>query len=68
MGINLEVFFEFTKNSNLEQFHPQLRHVLQQHYEFKNHGRSLEWDRALESMPPIEWSKYSFKEDSVCIF
>ena len=67
MGINLEVFFEFTKNSNLEQFHPQLRHVLQQHYEFKNHGRSLEWDRALESMPQIECAKYSFTDDSVCI-
>ena len=67
MGINLEVFFEFTKNSNLEQFHPQLRHVLQQHYEFKNHGRSLEWDRALKSMPQIECAKYSFTDDSVCI-
>ena len=67
MGINLEVFFEFTKNSNLEQFHPQLRHVLQQHYELKNHGRSIEWDRALESMPQIECADYSFKDDSVCI-
>ncbi|MFL3648567.1 MAG: tRNA 5-methoxyuridine(34)/uridine 5-oxyacetic acid(34) synthase CmoB [Oceanospirillaceae bacterium] len=67
MGINLEVFFEFTKNSNLEQFHPQLRHVLQQHYELKNHGRSIEWDRALESMPQIECADYSFTDDSVCI-
>ena len=67
MGINLEVFFEFTKNSNLEQFHPQLRHVLQQHYELKNHGRSIEWDRALESMPQIECAEYSFTDDSVCI-
>ena len=67
MGINLEVFFEFTKNSNLEQFHPQLRHVLQQHYELKNHGRSKEWDRALESMPQIECADYSFTDDSVCI-
>ena len=67
MGINLEVFFEFTKNSNLEQFHPQLRHVLQQHYELKNHGRSVEWDRALEAMPQIDCVEYSFKDDSVCI-
>ena len=67
MGINLEVFFDFTKNSNLEQFHPQLRHVLQQHYELKNHGRSIEWDRALESMPQIECADYSFTDDSVCI-
>jgi len=67
MGINLEIFFEFTKNSNLEQFHPQLRHVLQQHYELKNHGRSIEWDRALESMPQIECADYSFTDDSVCI-
>lgn len=67
MGINLEVFFEFTKNSNLEQFHPQLRHVLQQHYELKNHGRSIEWDRALESMPQIECADYSFTDDSVCV-
>ena len=67
MGINLEVFFEFTKNSNLEQFHPQLRHVLQQHYELKNHGRSIEWDRALEAMPQIECADYSFTDDSVCI-
>ena len=67
MGINLEVFLEFTKNSNLEQFHPQLRHVLQQHYELKNHGRSIEWDRALESMPQIECADYSFTDDSVCI-
>ena len=67
MGINLEVFFEFTKNSNLEQFHPQLRHVLQQHYELKNHGRSIEWDRALESMPQIECADYSFTDDSVFI-
>jgi tRNA (mo5U34)-methyltransferase len=67
MGINFEVFFEFTKNSNLEQFHPQLRHVLQQHYELKNHGRSIEWDRALESMPQIECADYSFTDDSVCI-
>ena len=67
MGINLEVFFEFTKNSNLEQFHPQLRHVLQQHYELKNHGRSIEWDRALESMPQIECADDSFTDDSVCI-
>lgn len=67
MSINLEVFFEFTKNSNLEQFHPQLRHVLQQHYELKNHGRSIEWDRALESMPQIECADYSFTDDSVCI-
>ena len=67
MGINLEVFFEFTKNSNLEQFHPQLRHVLQQHYELKNHGRSIKWDRALESMPQIECADYSFTDDSVCI-
>ena len=67
MGINLEVFFEFTKNSNLEQFHPQLRHVLQQHYELKNHGRSIEWDRALESMPQMECADYSFTDDSVCI-
>ena len=67
MGINLEVFFEFTKNSNLEQFHPQLRHVLQQHYELKNHGRSIEWDRALKSMPQIECADYSFTDDSVCI-
>ena len=67
MGINLEVFFEFTKNSNLEQFHPQLRHVLQQHYELKNHGRSIDWDRALESMPQIECADYSFTDDSVCI-
>jgi len=67
MGINLEVFFEFTKNSNLEQFHPQLRHVLQQHYELKNHGRSIEWDRALDSMPQLECADYSFTDDSVCI-
>ena len=67
MGINLEVFFEFTKNSNLEQFHPQLRHVLQQHYELKNHGRSIEWDRAIESMPQIECADYSFTDDSICI-
>ena len=67
MGINLEVFFEFTKNSNLEQFHPQLRHVLQQHYELKNHGRSIEWDLTLESMPQIECADYSFTDDSVCI-
>ena len=67
MGINLEVFFEFTKNSNLEQFHPQLRHVVQQYYELKNHGRSIEWDRALESMPQIECAEYSFTDDSVCI-
>ena len=67
MGINLEVFFEFTKNTNLEQFHPQLRHVLQQHYELKNHGRSIEWDRALDSMPQLECADYSFTDDSVCI-
>ena len=67
MGIHLEVFFEFTKNSNLEQFHPQLRHVVQQYYELKNHGRSIEWDRTLESMPQIECAEYSFTDDSVCI-
>jgi len=35
MGIDLEAFFEHTKNTDLEQFHPQLRQALQQHFEQK---------------------------------
>ena len=67
MGINLEAFFEHTKNTHLEPFHPQLRHALQQHYELKNHGRSDEWDCALEAMPQLDNANYSFTDHSVWI-
>lgn len=67
MGINLEAFFEHTRNTDLEQFHPELRQALQQHYEQKSHGRSGEWDTALNAMPQLDNANYNFKDNSICI-
>ena len=67
MGINLEAFFEQTKHTDLAQFHPQLKQALQQHYEHKSHGRSNEWDTALDAMPQLDNAGYSFTDDSVCV-
>ena len=67
MGINLEAFFEHTRNTDLEQFHPQLRQALQQHYEQKSHGRSGEWDTALNGMPRLYNANYCFNDHSVSI-
>ena len=67
MGIDLEAFFEHTKNTDLEQFHPQLRQALQQHFEQKSHGRSGEWDTALNSMPKLDTASFSFNDPSVTI-
>ena len=67
MGINLEAFFEHTQNSALEQFHPQLRLALQEHYEEKSHGRSGEWDSALDAMPQLDNANFNFIGASVSI-
>ncbi|MDC9719937.1 MAG: tRNA 5-methoxyuridine(34)/uridine 5-oxyacetic acid(34) synthase CmoB [Gammaproteobacteria bacterium] len=65
MGINLEAFFEHTKDTHLEQFHPQLRQALTVHYEQKIHGRSGEWDAALDAMPALDSTEYSFQDHSI---
>ncbi len=67
MGINLEAFFEHTKHSVLEQFHSQLRQALDQHYHQKIHGRSIEWDAALNAMPQLDKAEFTFNDKSVTI-
>lgn len=67
MGINLEAFFEHTKHSVLEPFHVQLRQALHQHYAQKSHGRSGEWDAALDAMPQLNHANYSFTNKSISI-
>ena len=67
MGINLEAFFEHTKHSVLEQFHSQLRQALDQHYHQKIHGRSIEWDAALNAMPQLDKTEFTFNDKSVTI-
>ena len=67
MGIELEAFFEHTKDTELEDFHPQLRTALEEFYSQKKHGRSPEWDAALEAMPSFEATDYSFSSNSVSV-
>ena len=67
MDINLEAFFEDTKNTHLEPFHPQLRQALQVNYTQKSHGRSSEWNAALDAMPQLASTNYSFTGPSVHI-
>lgn len=67
MGIDLEAFFNHTADTDLEQFHPQLRQALDQHYTQKRHGRSPEWDAALNAMPTFESDNYQLDTNSVTV-
>jgi len=67
MGIDLEAFFEHTKDTELADFHPQLRTALEQFYQQKKHGRTPEWDAALNAMPQLSDPQYSFTSNSVTV-
>jgi len=67
MGIDLEAFFEYAQDTDLAPFEPALRQALAQHYQQKKHGRTDEWDAALNAMPQLIDADYSWHSDSVTI-
>lgn len=66
-GINLEKFFEQTKNLELSRYHSYLRDALTNRIGLRPHGRDQEWFQLLKTLPHLSRVDVDFNVDQVSL-
>jgi tRNA (mo5U34)-methyltransferase len=66
-GIDLETFFEQTKNLELGQYHHYLREALANRIGSRPHGRDQEWSQLLKTLPHPSMVNVNFAVDRVSL-
>ena len=66
-GINMQSFFEETRNSALNKYHSDFLNALTDRIGFRSHGRDQEWNQRLSALPQLDKVTADFSLDRVSL-